>query len=84
MACGTPVVAVREGGYRETIVDGYTGYLVERDPRQIADRIVELTTNKSLYEQMTINCGKHIKEHWDWNVREAALLNALKSEKSGK
>jgi glycosyltransferase involved in cell wall biosynthesis len=28
MACGVPVVAWREGGLQETVVDGETGYLV--------------------------------------------------------
>jgi glycosyltransferase involved in cell wall biosynthesis len=31
MACGTPVIAVREGGLRESVRDGETGYLVDRD-----------------------------------------------------
>lgn len=36
MACGTPVVAVREGGYRETVVDGVGGHLCDRDPVALA------------------------------------------------
>lgn len=28
MACGVPVIAVDEGGYRETMLDGKTGRLV--------------------------------------------------------
>ncbi|HEY1291707.1 MAG TPA: glycosyltransferase family 4 protein [Chloroflexota bacterium] len=31
MACGVPVVAWRDGGLRETVVDGETGYLVSDD-----------------------------------------------------
>jgi glycosyltransferase involved in cell wall biosynthesis len=31
MASGKPVVAVREGGYQETVIDGVTGYLVPAD-----------------------------------------------------
>jgi len=45
-ACGTPVVAIREGGYRETVIDGVTGLLTDRDPGSIAmalSRIVEST-----------------------------------------
>ena len=37
LACGTPVVAVREGGYRETVVHEQNGYLVDRSPAGIAD-----------------------------------------------
>lgn len=31
MACGVPVIAVDEGGYKETIVDGKTGILIPSD-----------------------------------------------------
>lgn len=31
LACGTPVVAVREGGFREVVVDGVNGLLIDRD-----------------------------------------------------
>ena len=30
MSCGRPIVATRSGGISESIVDGVTGYLVER------------------------------------------------------
>ncbi len=32
MACGKPVIGVREGGLLETIIDGETGILLESDP----------------------------------------------------
>jgi glycosyltransferase involved in cell wall biosynthesis len=32
MACGTPVVAVAEGGYLETVTHGVNGFLVDRAP----------------------------------------------------
>ena len=33
MACGTPVIAFPEGAARELVVDGRTGFLVERRAR---------------------------------------------------
>ena len=36
MASGKPVVAVREGGYQETVVDGVTGVLVSPDADDIS------------------------------------------------
>jgi glycosyltransferase involved in cell wall biosynthesis len=36
MASGKPVVAVKEGGYMETIIDGETGYLVSPNAERIA------------------------------------------------
>ena len=39
LACGTPVVAVREAGYRETVEHGINGFLVGRSPEEIADAV---------------------------------------------
>lgn len=39
MACEKPVVAVCEGGYQETLVNGHTGILVAPDAGDIADAI---------------------------------------------
>jgi len=40
MASGKPVIAPNEGGYRETVIDGKTGALVNRmDEKKLAERI---------------------------------------------
>ena len=51
-ACGTPVVAVAEGGIRETVVDGVNGFLRDRDPAALAEAMNRLLTDPSLaYQQ---------------------------------
>lgn len=53
MACGTPVVASRVGGLPEVITDGETGFLCDVDDVEaMAQRSVELLTDKSLHERM--------------------------------
>jgi glycosyltransferase involved in cell wall biosynthesis len=43
MSAGRPVVATRSGGIRETVVDGETGFLVDRgDAVALADRVAAL------------------------------------------
>ena len=42
MGCGTPVVATNIGGHRETVVNDVTGFLVDPDPKEIANKINEL------------------------------------------
>ncbi len=43
MACGVPVIATAIGGMTETVLDGVTGYLVDRGrPDQLAEQITEL------------------------------------------
>lgn len=51
MACGKPVVATKEGGYLETVVDGYTGILVAPDPQAICDAIHLIDKNPSRYAE---------------------------------
>ena len=38
-ACGSPVIVAAEGGLPETIVDGQTGFAVERNPAAVAARL---------------------------------------------
>jgi glycosyltransferase involved in cell wall biosynthesis len=46
-ACGLPVVAVAEGGVRETILDGVNGLLVDDDPTALARGIQRLFADPS-------------------------------------
>ncbi len=42
LACGVPVIATRVGVAPRVICDGINGYLVERDPGEIADRMEQI------------------------------------------
>jgi glycosyltransferase involved in cell wall biosynthesis len=42
MACCKPVIAVREGGFPENVLDGQTGLLVDRDPSAISAAIARI------------------------------------------
>jgi glycosyltransferase involved in cell wall biosynthesis len=53
MTAGVPVVATRVGGSPELVVDGETGFLVEKEnPGQIAECILRLADDKGLREKM--------------------------------
>ncbi|MEM3396138.1 MAG: glycosyltransferase [Thermoplasmata archaeon] len=49
MASGKVVLAVNEGGYRETVIDGVTGWLLPPQPDAFARKIQELE-EKKLFE----------------------------------
>lgn len=66
MSCGTPVIGVKEGGIRETIVDNVTGLLVERHPKAIAKGLEQLITNKEQRERLASNCRPYVEENWSW------------------
>jgi glycosyltransferase involved in cell wall biosynthesis len=72
MACGTPVVAVREGGTQETIEDETTGILVERDVQKFAQGIQRLCAESALAIELAANGRRHVLDHWTW---EKAIEN---------
>jgi glycosyltransferase involved in cell wall biosynthesis len=66
MACGTPVLAVDEGGYRESIVDGKTGWLLPRDPKLFAEKIVYLVKHPETSRKMGANARELMVKKWTW------------------
>ena len=68
MACGTPVIAVREGGVRESIVHNETGVLVERDEGAFAEAMINLLSRPQLLAEMRTNCRPYVLDHWNWDA----------------
>ena len=66
MACGTPVVAVAEGGVKETMIHGITGLTTTRDVNRFAgslDYLLSNNTNRQRMGQAGIN---YVREQWSW------------------
>lgn len=63
-ACGAPVVAVAEGGVRETVRHGETGLVVDADPRQMGAAIDELMDNPSKARAMGQAGAQHVRSVW--------------------
>jgi glycosyltransferase involved in cell wall biosynthesis len=79
MACGTPVVAVGEGGVRETVLDGITGWLVERDPRAFADKLSTLLEDPLARDRMGAAASAYVQDSWSWSKTAELLERALGS-----
>jgi glycosyltransferase involved in cell wall biosynthesis len=85
MACGTPVVAVLEGGARESVIHDQTGVLAERDdkpsrPRSpIADLLAADERRRRLGRQAT----DAVKDFWTWSHAGARLLQHLERVTNG-
>lgn len=79
MACGTPVVGVREGGVPETILHEQTGLLVERDPAQFAAAIQYLLNKSDLAREYGKNARNHVLEHWTWDQAVVRLEKHLQT-----
>lgn len=85
LACEVPVIAFNVAGYRETMLDGETGYLVDFDPRDISERITHLLENPEKLYQMGRRGRKWVEEYWTWDKQikqlEALLLKISKHNK---
>jgi glycosyltransferase involved in cell wall biosynthesis len=63
-ACGLPVIAVAEGGVRETIIDGLNGLIVENDVKELARAIDSLRRDKDYAHKLGENGRKLVTEKW--------------------
>jgi len=77
MACGTPVIAFREGAARELVVAGVTGHLVD-DEREMARAISRLATI------VPRDCRRWVAGYCDVDVVAAAYEQTYRSVASAR
>ena len=84
-SCGLPVVAVAEGGIRETITDGYNGLLRPRDPALLARAVEDVMTNNALFDRLSQNARQLVREQWTLDKAidriETALMDTVNRKK---
>lgn len=66
MGCGTAVVAIREGGFRESVVDGVTGLLVEPMAEALAEGIARVAGDHQLAERLGAAGRQEVVTRWTW------------------
>ncbi|QQS26900.1 glycosyltransferase family 4 protein [bacterium] len=74
-ACGTPTVAVNEGGYLETVNQGVNGLLCEREVDPLARAIDEAIQTEWSPSKMS----KEARAHWSWQASAKTYLTVLRS-----
>jgi glycosyltransferase involved in cell wall biosynthesis len=78
MACGTPVIAVNEGGFRETVDDGVTGYLVPREPPVIYKIMKQLAVDREVRQVMGKAGRQRVLAHYQWKRHTKTLEDTLR------
>jgi glycosyltransferase involved in cell wall biosynthesis len=64
MASGLPIVSTDGKGNIDLIKNGLNGYLVDsRNPKEIAEKVIQITENANLYSKMSINAIKISKNY---------------------
>ena len=77
-ACGTPVVAIAEGGVRETVVDGVNGILVpERQPELIGRALTRILEEPEWAKMLGESARAHVVEVWKWERSVGYVEGAL-------
>lgn len=77
MACGTPVVGVKEGGIKETVHHNKTGLLTQRDEKDFAKAIMELSSNEELWQRLSMTGIKYIESFWTLEKAGKRLLKHI-------
>lgn len=76
-ASGLAVVAVAEGGVRETIRDGVNGLLVDSAPHAIAAGVMRLRDDPELRDRMGRQARREVEERWSLAAGQARLNETI-------
>jgi glycosyltransferase involved in cell wall biosynthesis len=79
MACGKPVIAVNEGGVRESIIDGKTGFLVKTNPQIFSNKMIKMVKSKK-----HLIMGKMARKYalnYDWSLFHKKIIEVINYEK---
>jgi len=69
MACGVPVVASNVGGIPDIIEPNWNGFLSKPgNPPDIADKVVELLSDKRLRERLSQNAIETVRGSFSWEA----------------
>ncbi|MFM8457625.1 MAG: glycosyltransferase, partial [Chthoniobacterales bacterium] len=85
---GLQVIACDEGGQRDCVVDGQTGFLVRPDPKEIATKIEYLMGNRDECRRMGEEGRRFVARNFSpkkfrQSVLDAVSESALQTTKSG-
>jgi glycosyltransferase involved in cell wall biosynthesis len=68
-ACGRPIISNRIGNMPEFIIDGYNGFLVEKNVDAYVEKLEWCKRNKDKVIEMGQNARKTIEEGWTWSTQ---------------
>jgi len=68
-ACGRPIISNKIGNMPEFIIDGYNGFIVEKNIDAYVDKLEWCKNNRDKVAEMGINARKTIEEGWTWKLQ---------------
>lgn len=79
MACEVPVIAVNEGGFKESVANGKTGFLIDRKQEKLKDKIDLLLSNDKLRIEMGMAGRKLVLDKFSWEKSAIRFLDIVKT-----
>lgn len=68
MSCSVPVIALEDAAYKETIVNGKNGFMINT-PKELAEKMNLILEDKVLAKRIGEEGRKDVLEKWDWDIR---------------
>lgn len=78
-ACGVPVVAVAEGGVRETVVGGVNGLVAAPDEEAFAEAVTRVLDDRALATDLSRQAREIVVERWSLDAAADRLEAQLES-----
>tara|TARA_Y100000034_G_scaffold88429_1_gene106140 strand:+ start:785 stop:1696 length:912 start_codon:yes stop_codon:yes gene_type:complete len=80
---GCVVISTRCGDVPLLIQDGVNGFLVDRNAREISNKINYLNKNPDKLRKMSANIRKCIEDKWDWSISSRVWLKFIMDSING-
>ena len=75
LAAGVPTISTNVGGFPDIVINNQTGYTVEpKNPKELANRIISMISDRNQKESMAICGGKFVRELLDINNTASNIM----------
>ncbi len=81
LSCGAIVIALDEGGYKDSIKNNKTGFLVPKDPIVVSKIFEKILSNKNLQNKISQNAILDMKKNWTWKRGADQIIKTFKEAK---
>jgi glycosyltransferase involved in cell wall biosynthesis len=75
LGMGKPAIVSTKGMLPELVIDGQTGFAVDLDDDELADRIIRLLSDDEMRARFGINARDHALSEWDYNAQARQLTD---------
>ncbi|MFW5799388.1 MAG: glycosyltransferase family 4 protein [Spirochaetota bacterium] len=79
MSCGTPVITTNQTAITDIVKNNENGFVVEeKNPEQIAEKVLYVLKNKDKLEDMKNKAREHIVKNFDWDIIAERYVELIK------